>query len=809
MELERESFAQNDAYSRQESQNTPAPPSANHESSTTMSEDKVSEGAPHVDPLAVFSAQVQQLYYQASTTIYFTMGSIIVFVLAFWSVASHGMLLAWAAILSAVYLLRHAMIIKFLRTDKSSTEALAWGNRFAGFVVITGILWGSASVLFFPSFSPLHQGFLVIILGGLCNGALVVYCTLKRVYIPFVLLGGLPLAGMFLYQQTPLHVMMAMMVLAYIIVLIVTGHQINGTLRQYLTIRFINKELEVLNQIGREATLTLSVDTSVRKSLKHVASVLASDVAILFLHDDDNLALKDIEVSENVCNPDLFSVHRLGECLCGLAAKEGRPIFSRDINIDPRCTRKECKQAGLRSLAAIPLVMDDETLGVLALGTCKERDFSAQQLFLEALGTQITIGLKNALLYEQVQNQTSELKQKLAIIERGEKEKEELYVQLLGAQKMEAVGTLAGGIAHDFNNLLQAILGSTELLLLKKGPMDPDRNKLEIIENAARDGADLVSRILTFSRKNEPRKLPIDLNEKIRKSQVLLRRAVARMIDIELILEDDLHVIDADPAQIEQVLFNLAANAHHAMPDGGKLVIETRNVSLNDEYLRTHLKAKPGKYVLLTVSDTGKGIEPEILDRIYEPFFTTRASGEGTGLGLAMVHGIVSQHSGYIKCYSEPGVGTVFKIYFPASASDVSSDLTLTREMPAFGTETILVVDDDDRVREMVQEMIEVAGYKVLAASSGEEALETYAAHGGEISLVILDLVMPGMGGKRCLEQLLRIDPNARVLVGSGFSSNGLAQEHEVNPGRGFISKPYDVKGLLGAIRKVLDTGRL
>jgi len=385
----------------------------------------------------------------------------------------------------------------------------------------------------------------------------------------------------------------------------------------------------------------------------------------------------------------------------------------------------------------------------------------------------------------------------------------QLQRQLLQAQKMEAIGTLAGGIAHDFNNLLQAILGYSDLLLMKKASGDPDRKKLEVIQHAVRDGADLVSRILTFSRKGESRKRPIDLNEEIRRVEKLLRRTLPRMIQVDLVLGEDLRIIDADPAQIEQVLLNLGVNAQHAMPDGGRLVIETNNVSLSDEYVRTHIEARPGKCVLMTVSDNGIGMEPDVLDHIFEPFFTTRTNGEGTGLGLAMVHGVVSQHGGYIRCYSEPGMGTSFKIYFPVSPSELISGLTMTREMPTFGTETILLVDDDDYVRDIGRQLIEMGGYKVLIARSGEEALEMYTSYRPEISLIILDLIMPGMGGTRCLEELLRIDPDVRVLVASGYSSNGLTTDQKGRGARGFVSKPYDAKDILIAIRRVLDKGHL
>jgi PAS domain S-box-containing protein len=384
-----------------------------------------------------------------------------------------------------------------------------------------------------------------------------------------------------------------------------------------------------------------------------------------------------------------------------------------------------------------------------------------------------------------------------------------LEKQLLQAQKMEAIGTLAGGIAHDINNLLQAVLGYSDILLVRKGYSDPDRKPLEIIQHAARDGAELVSRILTFSRKGEFKVRPMDLNDKVRRVENLLRRTIPRMIEIDLLLAGDLNIIDGDPAQIEQVILNLGVNAQHAMPEGGRLVIETCNVSMSDEYLMTHLDAKPGKYVLLAVSDTGQGMEPDVLDRIFEPFFTTKTNGEGTGLGLAMVHGIVAQHGGYIRCYSERGRGTCFKIYFPVSASAAASDMSITRDMPAFGAETILLVDDDDRIRDLGGQLIGLGGYEVISVRSGEEAIRIFANRKEEISLVILDLIMPGMGGTRCLQELLRIDPDVKVLLASGYSSNGVATDQERAGARGFISKPYDAKAILAAIRNILDKGRL
>jgi two-component system, cell cycle sensor histidine kinase and response regulator CckA len=380
-----------------------------------------------------------------------------------------------------------------------------------------------------------------------------------------------------------------------------------------------------------------------------------------------------------------------------------------------------------------------------------------------------------------------------------------LQKQLLHAQKMEAIGTLAGGIAHDVNNLLQIVLGHADMLLLREGMDEKSCKSVEAIRRAAHNGADLVSRILTFSRKSEPEMRAINLSEEVRRVDELLRRTIPKMINLEMFLEDNLRMINADPSQIEQILLNLAANARDAMPEGGRLVFETGNATIREEYCRTHPEVEPGKYVLLTVSDTGQGMARGTLDRIFEPFFTTKQPGEGTGLGLSMVFGVVKNHGGHITCYSEAGVGSTFKIYFPVLAEDLQPDQATTIEMPAGGTETLLLVDDEDAVRTLGAEMLELAGYTVLAAANGREALEVYRNNRESIALVILDLVMPEMSGRKCLEELLKMNPKAEVLIASGYAANGPAKEARESGAAGFVGKPFDLKQILLAIRKILD----
>jgi len=370
---------------------------------------------------------------------------------------------------------------------------------------------------------------------------------------------------------------------------------------------------------------------------------------------------------------------------------------------------------------------------------------------------------------------------------------------------MEAIGTLAGGIAHDFNNLLQVVLGYSELLLADKKPGDPDYDDLNKIRRSARNGAELVKQILTFSRKADISPRPIDLNREVRNAEQLLRRTLPRIIEIGLFPAKDLWTVNADPAQMEQMLLNFAVNAKDAMPRGGTIAIETENVTLDEEYCRNHLGVEPGHYALLMFSDTGVGIHPEILDHIFEPFFTTKKFGEGTGLGLATVFGIVKQHDGHIMCYSEPEKGTTFKIYLPAIKTEDVETTSQFQALLAGGAESVLLVDDEELVRELGERILSRAGYTVLTAGDGREALEIYLKKMSDISLVVLDLIMPVMEGRECLEELLKINPSAKVIIASGYSANGPAKKAVKSGAKGFIRKPFDIRQMLDVVRQVLD----
>ncbi|HEV8381974.1 MAG TPA: PAS domain S-box protein [Gemmatimonadales bacterium] len=379
---------------------------------------------------------------------------------------------------------------------------------------------------------------------------------------------------------------------------------------------------------------------------------------------------------------------------------------------------------------------------------------------------------------------------------------EEQYRQ---SQKMEAVGQLAGGIAHDFNNLLTAILGNTQLLLRDLPPGDAKRSDVEEIRKASERAASLTRQLLAYSRRQMLQPVVLDLNVVVAEMDRLLRRLIGEHIALATVLAPDLGRVRADPNQIEQVIVNLAVNARDAMPEGGKLTIETANVELDDAFAQAHLGSVPGPYALLAVTDSGVGMDATVRAHLFEPFFTTKEVGKGTGLGLATVYGIVKQSDGYISVYSEPGRGTSFKIYLPRIAAPAGTLAGPQRVRPERGTETVLVVEDEPAVLTLSRRALESQGYVVLAASDAAAALRVVERHGGTIHLLLTDVVMPGLSGRELADRLAAQRPGIRVLYMSGYPGDAVVQHGTLPSGSAFLQKPFSPDGLARKVRDVLD----
>ena len=383
----------------------------------------------------------------------------------------------------------------------------------------------------------------------------------------------------------------------------------------------------------------------------------------------------------------------------------------------------------------------------------------------------------------------------------------QLEENLRQAHKMEAIGTLAGGIAHDFNNILAAITGFSELALEDAMAGKPTPDELKNIIDSAERAKSLIKKIMVFSRKAELAQKTLYLNELITNLITILERTLPKMISIRTELENGLLPINGDSSQIELVILNLAGNAQDAMPRGGTLLIKTGNVTIDEDSPHLQLAAEPGNYVLLTVSDTGIGMDKETLRHIFEPFYTTKEVGKGTGMGLASVYGAVKSHGGFITCASEPGAGTVFDCFLPAISRprQVEKPAEPRMRKKLEGAETILLVDDEKNLRDLGGRMLNLSGYRVVKAESGEEAVEIYRQQGPELDLVLMDLSMPGIGGHKALEQIMELDPKAKVIVTSGYPINGYKDDVFKSGAVGYVSKPFRKADLFAAIRKVLD----
>jgi signal transduction histidine kinase/ActR/RegA family two-component response regulator len=501
-----------------------------------------------------------------------------------------------------------------------------------------------------------------------------------------------------------------------------------------------------------------------------------------FLADAGTKTLRLVaHFDENGAPPDFCREVDIGACICGAVLAAGQPVR---VTAGDRAGDAPCAAAAGTHVVH-PLAAKGVTLGVLHLLLDEPDDLTpAEEAFLARIA-----GVLGAELLRR----------------RHEEEHERLEAQFLQAQKMEAVGRLAGGVAHDFNNILTAITSYSELGLVKLGPQDPLRRNFDEILAAADRAADLTRQLLAFSRRQILVPKVIDLNAIIKEMAKMLRRLLGE--DVELVLKTR-HaglLISADPAQIEQVLINLAVNSRDAMPRGGRLVIETDQVRLDESYSRAHPDITAGDYACIAMSDTGTGMTDEVKRRIFEPFFSTKDQKYGTGLGLAAVYGVVHQSGGHIWVYSEPGLGTTFKIYFPTASGATAGEgeHQAMSEVPR-GTETILVAEDDDAVRVVVVEVLREFGYAILEAREGREAIALAAGHPA-IDLLLSDVVMPGMSGKELHEHLRAVRPGLPVLYISGYTDEAIVHHGILEPGTEFLQKPFNPSTLALRVRQALD----
>lgn len=556
-------------------------------------------------------------------------------------------------------------------------------------------------------------------------------------------------------------------------------------------IRRRNRELTLLNQVIAASTANLKPQATLEIVCRELAR--AFDVAQVTAALFDKTSMTAQIIAEHLAEGHASALNEVfpleDNAIVQYLDDYKAPLRASDALSDPRLVslQEMLRRRATVSLLLVPLLVEGEVIGVLALESTQSRVYSNEELDLaRGVAGQVAGVLARRRL---------------------EAERQRLEDQYHQAQKMEALGRLTAGIAHDFNNMLTAINGFAALLESELPADDPQQDMVGRILHSGRRAADLVRQLLAFSRQQviEPRVL--DLNEVILDLNKMLHRVIGEDIELKTGLASNLWPIKVDAVQIEQVIVNLVVNARDAMPEGGRLIIETANVVIDESYAAGHLGVQPGNYVLLAITDTGYGMSPEVKAHIFEPFFTTKPVGKGTGLGLATAFGIVKQNDGDIWVYSEEGIGTTFKIYLPSATelnaapiNPASSDEALT------GSETVLIVEDDLAVRQVIRWALVRNGYSLLEAKDGAEALNLIANHPGPIQLLLTDVIMPGMNGKELALQIAQIRPDIKVLFMSGYTDETIVQHGVLEPNVAFLQKPFSPINLARKVRAVLDS---
>jgi len=517
----------------------------------------------------------------------------------------------------------------------------------------------------------------------------------------------------------------------------------------------------------------------------------------LFISDDEDVRevrLLDYAGSKRTLAWEVAPVLTVaGDPLLEQIISSDEPVVVEDARTDPRTNKALVEALGNRTIINIPLRLVDKPFGAFGMGTFGDeegcRPPTQEQLdYLVGMGGQLSVAASRIRFLEASR--------------RASQQRIELERRVLEHQKLESLGLLAGGIAHDFNNLLTVILAGSGLARLAVGGSEKALTELDAVMAAAERARDLTRQLLAMSHSQPLAMRPMDLNDRLKQLLALLQRVLSETITLELIEGVRLPLVEGDASQLDQVFMNLCINAREAMPDGGKITIETEQVLLNADFVAAHPWATSGRYVLVTVTDTGIGMPREVVDRVFEPFFTTKKERGGTGLGLAVAYGVVRQHGGLLHCYSEVGVGTVFKVYLPVYVR-VATDIGIQIEgaVPR-GREKILVGEDDPAVRSATVRILESAGYSVVAVENGAEACS--AAARTRFDLVLLDVVMPEMSCAEALKGIRAELPDARYILSSGYTAE-VNVAHLVQDGTVLLEKPYDPGQLLRLVRQVLD----
>ncbi|MDF1552983.1 MAG: ATP-binding protein [Deferrisomatales bacterium] len=585
---------------------------------------------------------------------------------------------------------------------------------------------------------------------------------------------------------------------------------VTGRKRAEEDLRHRTHGLTALLEVSKRLAETLDTNRVLQAAVDGVTELIGLDTAAVYLLDGEELYLRATTPPLAPGFPDALRVASLADHPhIARVMASGEPLLEADFataNLTP-AERFVVEQRNLGTALYVPLVVDAHAIGAFIVGSVQKPshipDWGVD--LARTLANLSALAVRNAQLYDDGQKYASQLQQALADRIEAEEERKELNAQLAQAQKMESIGRLAGGVAHDFNNMLSVILGHADLALHGLDAKHPLHRHLTQISNAAQRSSELTRQLLAFARKQTIAPKVIDLNAVVGTMLNMLHRLIGEDIDLSWWPGEGIGLVKVDPAQVDQILANLCVNARDAIAGSGKITIETSDATLDEAYCSVHPECLPGAYVVVAVSDDGSGMNEETLTHAFEPFFSTKEAGRGTGLGLATVYGIVKQNGGFIHVYSEPGRGTTFRIYLCRYDTEGEAERFDDRPPVAVGgDETILLVEDEEMILKLGVEMLESLGYRVLAARDPLDALRLAQENAGRIDLLVTDVVMPGMNGRELAERLKPGFPELRTLYISGYTANVIAHHGILQEGVDLLAKPFSKDDLAARVREAL-----
>ena len=747
----------------------------------------------------LFYDQVQKLSEHTILGVAASLINSIILVIVLWEVVNRTHLLLWMLCVLLISIIRMNLQHKYKKIDKNKTAVNKWKNVFLITLAISGLIWGSAAVALFPPASIGHQSFIAFVLGGMVAGSVGVFSVVLAAFLAFSLPTLLPITLRFFLTGGQIHLAMGAMLFLFWLIMFITARKLHKDILNYFSLQYQNKDL--ISELEAEIDVRKTAESELKKKNLEIEKIVYQRTSEL--QETNRKLTTEIEERRSIAN----ALQESEEKYRDLVEDINDVIFSTDqdgivtyispavkssMGYDPQEITGESFTDYIHE-DDLPMVLEkfaEVLAGNIIPSEYRIRAKTDEFRWIHSSSRVVT-----------KDDQITGIRGSFTDIT----EKKKLEEQLRQSAKMESIGTLAGGIAHDFNNILGIIVGNTELAMDDVPEWNPARINLEEIHAAALRARDVVRQILAFSRKSPLEMKTVRISPIVKESLKLLRSSIPTTIEIQQDISSKLDTVRADPNQVNQVLINLCTNAAHAMRDnGGVLAVALENVSLTEDTVNDYNELTPRKYVKLTVSDTGKGIDPQVIKRIFEPYFTTQGIGEGSGMGLAVVHGIVKSHGGDILIESEPGKGTTVHVLFPVIERELEPEIATGADVP-LGNEKILFVDDEKAIVDVIQIMLERLGYQVAAKTSSLEALEAFRATPDKYDMVITDFTMPDMTGMELAKNLLELRPDIPIILCTGFSDRINEDKAKSRGIRAFVMKPVVRDEIANIIRMALD----